>query len=56
MRESHLDLLPYLCVVGGKEEENNSVALRSRKEGELGEVALDLLIEKLVKEVKMRVL
>jgi threonyl-tRNA synthetase len=51
-----LDLVPYLAVVGGKEAENQSVALRSRKEGELGEVNIDAVVEKLMKEVKMRAL
>jgi threonyl-tRNA synthetase len=56
IRNGRLDLVPYLCVVGAKEEENNSVALRCRKEGELGEIALDSLIEKLSEEVRMRML
>ena len=43
-----------MAVVGGKEEENQSVALRSRKDGELGEIPLGSLIEKLGEEVKMR--
>ena len=54
IREGRLDLVPYLAVVGGKEEESNSVALRSRKEGELGEMALDAVVEKLNEEVKIR--
>jgi threonyl-tRNA synthetase len=56
IRNGRLDLVPYLCVVGAKEEENGSVALRCRKEGELGEISLDSLIEKLLGEVRMRVL
>ena len=47
IRTGRLDLVPYLCVVGAKEEENHSVALRSRKDGELGEMAFDSLIDKL---------
>ena len=54
IREGRLDLVPYLAVVGGKEEENQSVALRSRKEGELGEVNVDAVVEKLLNEVKER--
>ena len=54
IREGRLDLVPYLAVVGGKEEENQSVALRSRKEGELGEVNVDAVVEKLLGEVKER--
>ncbi len=56
IREGRLDLVPYLAVVGAKEEENQSVALRSRKEGELGEVSLDAVVEKLSEEVRMRAL
>ena len=51
-----LDLVPYLAVVGGKKEENQSVSLRSRKEGELGEVNVDAVVAKLGEDVKMRVL
>jgi len=56
IREGRLDLVPYLAVVGAKEAENGSVALRSRKEGELGEVNVDAVVERLVGEVRMRVL
>jgi threonyl-tRNA synthetase len=56
IRTGRLDLVPYLCVVGAKEEENNSVALRSRKDGELGEVSMEELIRKLDEEVKARAL
>jgi threonyl-tRNA synthetase len=54
IREGRLDLVPYLAVVGAKETENNSVALRSRKDGELGEVKIDDLIVKLNEEIKER--
>ena len=56
IRDGRLDLVPYLAVVGAKASENNSVALRSRKEGELGEVSVDTVVEKLLEEVKKRVL
>jgi len=56
IREGRLDLVPYLAVVGAKEAENGSVALRSRKEGELGEVNVDAVVEKLAGEVRMRAL
>jgi len=51
IREGRLDLVPYLAVVGGKEAENQSIALRSRKDGELGEVNADAVVEKLAGEV-----
>jgi len=56
IRNGRLDLVPYLCVVGAKEEENHSVALRSRKEGELGEVMIDEFIRRLDEEIKTKAL
>ncbi|MCL2711650.1 MAG: threonine--tRNA ligase [Planctomycetaceae bacterium] len=56
IREGRLDLVPYLAVVGAKEAENGSVALRGRKVGELGEVSVEVVVEKLVGEVRMRAL
>jgi threonyl-tRNA synthetase len=54
IREARLDLVPYLAVVGAKELESNTIALRSRKEGELGEIAIETVVEKLTEEIKMR--
>lgn len=56
IREGRLDLVPYLAVVGAREEENHSVALRSRKEGELGEMPIADMVVRLETEVKNRVL
>ena len=56
IREGRLDLVPYLAVVGAKESENGSVALRSRKDGELGEMSIESFIEKMTREIKERVL
>ncbi|MDR3199541.1 MAG: threonine--tRNA ligase [Planctomycetaceae bacterium] len=54
IREGRLDLIPYLAVVGAKESESNTLALRSRKEGELGEIVVETVIEKLLEEIKTR--
>ena len=54
IRDGRNDLVPYLAVLGAKEMENNSVALRSRKEGELGEIPLEDVIRRLDEEVRMR--
>ncbi|GHT22969.1 threonine--tRNA ligase [Planctomycetales bacterium] len=54
IREGRLDLVPYLAVVGEKESSNGTCAVRSRKEGELGEIAVDALNEKLNEEIKER--
>jgi threonyl-tRNA synthetase len=37
--------IPVLAVIGAKEAEQSSVSLRSRRQGDLGTVPLDALIE-----------
>jgi threonyl-tRNA synthetase len=37
---STIGLYPYMLVVGDREAENEAVAVRSREEGDLGEMAL----------------
>ncbi|MDR2641604.1 MAG: hypothetical protein LBC74_02295 [Planctomycetaceae bacterium] len=54
IRETRLDLVPYLAVVGAKEAESNTVALRSRKDGELGVIAVEAVMEKLLEEIRTR--
>ncbi len=46
--------MPYLAVVGAKEMENDTLAVRSRKDGELGEIALAAFVEKVVGEIERR--
>jgi threonyl-tRNA synthetase len=47
IREASMQKLPYLIVVGEKEQENRSVNVRSRDKGELGEMSFDGFIESL---------
>lgn len=56
IREGRNDLIPYLAVVGAKEEENGSLGVRSRKEGELGEIPLEEMIRRLTEEVETKAL
>ncbi|WP_114992216.1 threonine--tRNA ligase [Synechococcus sp. UW179A] len=37
--------IPVLAVIGAKETENNTVSLRSRKNGDLGEISINELID-----------
>ncbi|NMC20711.1 MAG: threonine--tRNA ligase [Thermogutta sp.] len=54
IRDAQLELVPYMAVIGGREQENGTVALRSRQEGDLGAVPLASLIEQLLDEVRSR--
>ncbi|MDR0405441.1 MAG: threonine--tRNA ligase [Clostridiales bacterium] len=54
IREAQKQKIPYMLVVGDKEAETETVAARSRKEGELGAVALSDFIDRLKHEVDER--
>ncbi len=51
IREHTLNKVPYLLVVGDKEVESRSVALRTRRGEDLGSLTLDELVEKLRHEI-----
>lgn len=52
IRSAQLEKIPYMLVIGDKELENGTVSLRSRKEGDLGAVAVDDVVAKISKENK----
>jgi len=50
IREAQLDKIPYMFIVGDKEMEEGTVAVRSRKEGDLGAMKLEDITARLVEE------
>ena len=50
IRQAQLEKIPYFFIVGDKEVDEGTVALRSRKEGDLGAVALDAAISRIITE------
>ena len=54
IREHTLNRVPYLIVVGDKEMEANTVAVRTRSGEDLGSMPLDALLEKLKAEVEKK--
>ena len=50
------DLVPYICVVGAKEAESGTVAVRSRKDGELGAMPIAEFTQKLKDEIAAKTL
>ena len=50
IRDAEIAKIPYMLVVGDKEEQEKTVALRGRKKGSLGTPSIDELIEKLQQE------
>ena len=52
IREAQLQKIPYMLVLGDKEVEANAVGVRSRKDGDIGQMKLQDFIEKVQKEVE----
>ena len=53
IRDAQLQKVPYMFVVGGKEAEAQSVAVRSRDAGDLGVQKIDEAVAKLLEETEM---
>lgn len=54
IRDGQLQKIPYLLVVGDKEEKSDSVRLRDRQKGDLGPIETKKFIEKIKEEIKGR--
>ncbi|MBR0426523.1 MAG: threonine--tRNA ligase [Clostridia bacterium] len=51
IREAQMQKVPYMLVIGDKEAEEQTVAVRSRKEGDLGTQSFDAFLQKLLEEI-----
>ena len=54
IRETRLDKVPYMLVVGAKEEEEGLVSVRSRYKGDEGQKVLDDFIDDICKEIRTK--
>ena len=52
IREAQLNKFPYMLIVGEKEAAENTVAVRSRVQGDTGSVTLETFIEKIHAEIE----
>ena len=54
IRDARLNKIPYMLVVGAKEQEEGVVSVRSRFLGDEGQRSLDTFIEEITEEIKNR--
>jgi threonyl-tRNA synthetase len=52
IREAQLDKVPYMLIIGDKEVENKAVSVRSRREGDIGQMKLADFLKKIIKEIE----
>ena len=55
IRDAETSKIPYMLIVGGKEEENNTVSVRRRNKGEMGQQTVNEFITQIVKEIERKV-
>ncbi len=56
IREAQLEKIPYMIIAGEKEMNDATVAVRSRKQGDLGAMTLDEFASMLSKEIEDKVI
>ena len=52
IREAQLQKIPYMLIIGDKEIEANAVGVRSRKDGDIGQMSVQAFVEKIQDEIK----
>ncbi len=52
IREAQVQKVPYMLIIGEKELKDNVISVRSRKDGDIGQMSIDKFIEKVEDEVK----
>ena len=52
IRSGQLDKIPYMLIIGDKEAESGQVAVRSRSEGDLGQMPIEDFIARVTEETK----
>ncbi len=50
IRDAQLEKIPYMFILGDKEQEDGTISVRSRKEGDLGVMTKEDIFNKLVEE------
>ena len=54
IREAQLEKVPYMLLMGDKDIENNTVSVRSRKKGDIGAMALEEFLTRILEEVETK--
>lgn len=55
IRNSQLMKVPYLLIVGDKEQKTLSVAIRSHKKGDIGSLSIEEFTKKILKEIQNKI-
>lgn len=53
IRDAEMKKIPYMLIVGEKEEENGTVSVRRHGEGDLGEMSIEAFKDRILKEIEI---
>ena len=54
IREARNERVPYMIIIGEKEENDKTISVRSRDNGDEGAVDLNIFIDRVTSEIKNR--
>lgn len=54
IHKAQMEKVPYMLIVGDKEEKSHTVSIRSRKDGDKGSMMVPMFIASLMQEIKSR--
>lgn len=52
IRESEKNLIPYMLIIGHKEQDSNAVSVRKKGEGDIGSMDIETLNQRLISEIE----
>ena len=53
IRQAHSQRVPYMLIIGEREQQNRTVSVRSRDEGDIGTMPLDGFVDRIIREVDL---
>ena len=54
IREAELQKIPYMCIVGEKEVNENKISIRKRREGDIGQFELKDFVDRVTDEISTK--
>ncbi len=54
IRQAQMDQIPYMLIVGDNEVESNTVSVRQRRKGDLGQLSIEKFKEKIIEEINKK--
>ncbi|MCE2403157.1 threonine--tRNA ligase [Candidatus Poribacteria bacterium] len=53
IRHARLQRVPYMLIIGEREQQNRTVSVRSRDEGDIGAMPLDSFVDRIIREADL---